>query len=200
MKTLLLGTQNRGKIEELRALLGADYLVQGLEDLGKSPPTVVEDGNSYREHALKKALAYSGWAGCPVLADDSGLEVDALGGAPGVHSAYYGGENLTWPQRWAYLLEALKPFPQEKWTARFRCVLCYVDGTSAPQFFEGVAEGRVVPSPRGDKGFGYDPILWSTDLGMTFAEAPAERKNAVSHRARALFSFRQWLDRLEPRS
>ena len=191
--TIVLGTRNAGKISELRAVLGVRWTVKGLEDFGSDIPDVVEDGDTYRENALKKATAYQKWVGLPVLADDSGLEVDALGGAPGVHSAYYGGENISWPERWAHLYRELAPHPPEKWTGRFRCVLCYVDGQHLPRFFEAVTEGHVLPRPQGNQGFGYDPILWSNDLKCSFGEASADQKNQVSHRARALHAFANWM-------
>ncbi len=192
---ILLGTTNPGKIAELRQILGDKFQVVGLADLPSPAPEVIEDGGSYRANALKKAIAYHAHSRLPVIADDSGLEVDLLQGRPGVESAYYGGLDLSWPQRWACLHAELSPFPTSQWTARFRCVICYFDGVTPAQYFEAVAPGRILPEPRGSKGFGYDPILFSEELGMSFAEATAEAKNQVSHRAKALKLLRDWLDR-----
>jgi XTP/dITP diphosphohydrolase len=189
---ILLGTQNEGKLLELRAILGEGYPLIGLSDLPASPPSVLEDGSTYRENAFKKAHAYFHHARMPVLADDSGLEVDVLNGAPGVDSAHYGGRDLSWPQRWACLQNALRPFPAETWTARFRCVLCFFDGAQTV-YFEGVASGKILEAPQGEKGFGYDPIVFSDELGMSFAQASVAEKNRVSHRARALAEFKDWL-------
>lgn len=199
-KRLLLGTQNAGKIAEMRAFLAGRYEVLGLSDLGRPVPEVVEDQDSYYEHALKKAVAYHRLSGVEVVADDSGLEVDCLGGAPGVHSADFGGEGLSWPARWDYLHRQLRGFPPERWTARFRCVICYYDGRTAPVFFEGVTQGRILPAPTGQGGFGYDPIVFSQELGMSFAQASTESKNQVSHRAKALKAFGDWLDQRGSRS
>jgi XTP/dITP diphosphohydrolase len=196
---ILLGTQNAGKVNELRAVLKSCEIV-GLADLGRPIPEVVEDGTSYYEHALKKAIAYQRLTGIPTLSDDSGLEIDCLGGAPGVDSAYFGGPDLTWPERWAYVAIQLKAFPPAKWTARFRCVLCYFDGKSVPVFFEGVTAGRILATPDGESGFGYDPIVYSSELEMSFGRASNEAKNRVSHRAKALKAFGEWLDQRGSRS
>lgn len=191
---LLLGTQNNGKLKEMRAFLGTRCEVVGLSDLGRDIPEVPENENTYYEHALKKAVSYQRLMGIPCVADDSGLEIDALGGAPGVHSATFGGVGLEWPQRWAHVLKQLKAFPPNRWTARFRCVLCFYDGKAAPLFFEGITEGRILPEPVGDRGFGYDPIVFSNELGTAFAQASIADKNRVSHRAKALKLFADWLD------
>ncbi len=197
---LLLGTQNPGKVTELRALLAGRRDVVGLADLGRAIPEVVEDGTTYYENALKKAVAYQRLSGLVVVSDDSGLEIDCLGGAPGVDSAYFGGPHLTWPQRWAYVASQVKAFPVAKWTARFRCVLCYFDGKNAPIFFEGTTEGRLLAEPDGSSGFGYDPILFSNELSMSFGRASDDAKNRVSHRAKAFKAFGEWLDQSGSRS
>lgn len=186
--TLLIGTQNAGKLVELKSLLGDQIAIQGLPE---NAPEVVEDGNTYEENARKKAEAYSHRYGLPTLADDSGLEVDVLGGAPGLYSARYGGE-LTWPARWKHLTDACRKVAPPPWTARFRCVLCLFDRGQS-HYFEGVAEGAVIAEPRGTGGFGYDPIVTIDALGKTFAEATAEEKNRVSHRALALARLQDWL-------
>ncbi len=186
---LLIGTQNPGKCAELKSLLGDHFEVRGLPE---GAPEVVEDGQTYRENALKKATAYFEKYRLPTLADDSGLEVDALAGAPGLYSARFGGTDLSWPERWAHLTGALRAISAGPWPARFRCVLCYFDGRT-PHYFEGVCEGSVIAEPRGAGGFGYDPIVRIAALEKTFAEAGADEKRRVSHRALALAAFRQWV-------
>lgn len=200
-RTIVLATGNAGKAVEFRRLLGDDFRVLTLadveRDVGAAAPAVEETGESYYENALKKALGYFAFAKrmhadgapFPVLADDSGLELDALGGLPGVYSARFGGEDLSWPARWQHLQDELQNTGTGPWPARFRCVLCYYDGVNPPLFFEGTTEGSVIPAAKGTAGFGYDPIFYSDALGGTFGEATEEKKDGVSHRARALEKF-----------
>ncbi len=188
---LALATGNPGKIAEIRALLaGLPVEVVAPERL----PEVVEDADSFRGNAEKKARAVAAALGVPALADDSGLEVDALGGAPGVRSARYAGPRASDAENNAKVLGALRGVPHERRRARFRCaaVVAAPDGRLLATG-EGMAEGRILESPRGRSGFGYDPLFLSDDLGVTFAEAGAEAKNRVSHRARALTALRQAL-------
>ncbi len=204
MNTLFLATGNLGKVAEFQKLLGQFTLShpKKAELSHMKVPHVVEDGATYFENGLKKALRYYEAYQVPVLSDDSGLEIDVLKGAPGVHAPYFGGEKLSWSERWAYTWKMLRPFPQEAWTCRFRATLCYYDGNSLPVFFEGVTEGKILPTPRGDSGFGYDPIFFSTPLGKAFGEASAEEKGTISHRAAAVQQFVKWresLDRLDAR-
>ncbi len=194
-KRILLGTQNPGKVAEFRLLLGNDYSVLGLSDCGIQVVPVPETGTTYFENSLAKAVGYQALSGLSVLADDSGLEVDALAGAPGVFSADLGGSEISWPERWAVLWQKLRSRPEAEWTARFRCVLCFYSPGAVPRFFEGVAEGKVLPTAVGSQGFGYDPIFFSNELGRGFAEATPFEKNRVSARAKALRSLREWLDR-----
>jgi non-canonical purine NTP pyrophosphatase (RdgB/HAM1 family) len=194
-RRILLGTQNLGKVQELRSLLAPEFEVIGLGDLGISLPSVEERGTTYFENALTKAVAYQKLTGDPVVADDSGLEVDALGGAPGVYSADYGGVGISWADRWSHLWAELKAFPETTWTARFRCVLCYLAPGEVPVFFQGVTHGRVLPMAQGTEGFGYDPVIFSDALGKSFGEATHVEKNRVSHRAIAFQQLRLWLDR-----
>jgi XTP/dITP diphosphohydrolase len=193
-KPLLLGTQNPGKIAEFRSLLGDKYPVQGLGDCGIQVAPLPETGATYFENSLAKALGYQALSGLAVLADDSGLEVDVLGGAPGVFTADLGGPEIPWPERWAVLWQMLRAYPEIEWTARFRCVLCFYDSGAVPRFFDGVAEGKILPLACGSNGFGYDPIFFSSELGKGFAEATQQEKNRVSARAKALRSLREWLD------
>lgn len=188
--SLLFATSNRGKLEELRTFVasrGSAVRCVIPADLGKPAPDVEETGTTYRANAWLKAQAYFAVFGVPVLADDSGLEVDALNGEPGLYSARLGGEGISWPERWGVLFGLLQGHPQP-WTARFRCVLCYFDGKS-PRYFEGTVEGHIVPVGKGVSGFGYDPIFYCPELGQTFGEATAADKDRVSHRARALEAF-----------
>jgi XTP/dITP diphosphohydrolase len=192
---LLVASNNSGKVKEFRSLLGSTFSVIGPQDSqfrDRPLPNVEENGATYYENALKKALEYHSIYSMPVLADDSGLEVDKLDGAPGVFSARYGGESISWRERWQKLFDALKPFPSESWSARFRCVLCYFDHKGGvPYFFEGVVEGRIVP-PRGDMGFGYDPIFYYPPLGRTFGELESGDKDHISHRHVAVKQFLAW--------
>ncbi len=199
MPALFLATSNLGKISEFQALLPHWKLTHPLRSEFESitPPEVIEDGVTYYENALKKALRYQEMYRRPVLADDSGLEVDGLFGAPGVFSARFGGENISWAERWQFLWTKLSVFPASEWTANFRAVLCYYNGKNPPRFFEACSAGKIISSARGGEGFGYDPIFFSTELGKTFAEASAAEKNQVSHRAKAVRAFVEWAESLD---
>lgn len=200
MKRLFIATSNSGKTRELQQQLKGRFEVL----TPKSPafssqpiPDVKEDGETYYENALKKAMAFYAAYQLPVLADDSGLEVAVIGGQPGVHSAYLGGVGISWAERWEALYRLLRPFPSSEWKACFRSILCYYDGQSVPVFFEGSTQGLILPAPRGGEGFGYDPIFFSPELHKTFGEATPEEKASVNHRIRALQRFLAWslLDR-----
>lgn len=186
MKTLLIATTNQGKFKEFEKILSPYFVC---ESLPKGIPEADEDGNTYAENAEKKARFYFEKFKTPVLSDDSGLEVEGLNGQPGVHSARFAGNIITWPERWALLLEKLGSGNR---TARFRSVLCYFDGKTA-RFFEGKTEGTILPKPEGAGGFGYDPIFYSNDLRKSFGVASAEEKNRISHRARAITQFVEWV-------
>lgn len=195
---LLLASGNAGKLEEFRILLSRKIQVVSPAERRaalnlEALPEVVEDGTTYYENALKKAVAFQRWGGGAVLSDDSGLEVTGLQGGPGVNTAYFGGREATWPERWDALRAALEGKGEEDYRARFRAVLCYFDG-SAPVFFEGTIEGRVLTEARGVNGFGFDPIFMSKEFQMPFGEMPPEYKNQVSHRAAAARAFLQWWD------
>jgi XTP/dITP diphosphohydrolase len=188
LKSLLIATHNPGKLKEFHQLLGKQFKC---ETAPADWPTPHESGSNYFENAEIKARSLYDFCGRSVLSDDSGVEIDALGGEPGLHSATFGGESLSWSERWNYVYSRVSQIPEERWTARFRCILCYFDG-GKPQFFEGITEGRLVPAPRGDKGFGYDPIFFCTVLGKTFGEASAAEKQKASHRAFAAQKFLEW--------
>jgi XTP/dITP diphosphohydrolase len=186
---IVLATRNSGKIKEIKEMLpGVDLLsTADFPDF----PEPEETGGTFFENARIKAAAVHEATGLPALADDSGIEVDALGGAPGVRSARYGGESLDDAGRCAKLLDEMKGVPEEERTARFRCVMVLypVEGGRA-YMTEGILEGVITDSPRGENGFGYDPVFLVPETGKTAAEMSAEEKNSVSHRYRALVEMK----------
>ena len=182
---MLIATHNRGKLHELAELLGdVPYELVSLGDLGIHHD-VDETGSTFEENATLKAETYCGLAGILTLADDSGLEVDALGGEPGVRSARYAGPDATDAERVKFLLGKLSGTDPETWTARFQCVIAIAKPGRVTALYSGLCEGRIVPEPRGENGFGYDPIFEFPEEGLTMAELSNERKNRVSHRAEA---------------
>ncbi len=191
MPQLLLASNNQGKLREIRALL-ADIPVEIVtpSQLGVSLK-VEESGGTYAENAALKGIAYARELGLLTMADDSGLEVDALDGAPGVQSARYAPKpGATDADRRAYLLRNLADKPRP-WTARFRCVVVLVlppdeAAHDAVNYAEGVCPGEIIPEERGTNGFGYDPVFLLPELGRTMAELSMDEKNGLSHRARAL--------------
>jgi XTP/dITP diphosphohydrolase len=188
---LVFATRNRGKVVELRALLSdLDIEVLSLDQVAHPVPEVVEDGDTFAANAAKKALAVSRATGLPALADDSGLEVDALAGAPGVRSARYAGEHASDAENNAGLLTALAEVPAERRSARFRSCLALADtaGDLGERVLtaEGACEGYILAAPRGTGGFGYDPLFHAPEVGATFAELGVGTKNDHSHRARAM--------------
>ena len=191
--TLVIATMNRGKFREFSELL-AD-LPMRLKSLAEFPgaPAVREDADTYLANAVNKAVSIARWSHCAVLADDSGLEVDALGGAPGVHSARYAGERQDSQANVGKLLGALNGIALQRRGARFRCVIVVACPDGATLTAEGACEGYISEMPRGSHGFGYDPVFVDHPSGLTFAEMPAERKHQVSHRARACRMLRRTL-------
>ncbi|MBC7265086.1 MAG: XTP/dITP diphosphatase [Chloroflexi bacterium] len=193
---LLIATGNPGKVREYAALLAGLNLTLVLpSDLGLLEK-VEESGLSYAQNALRKAMAYARASGMWTLADDSGLEVDALNGAPGVHSARYAGPQASDQDRYRLLLRNLKGVPEERRTARFRCAIALASPTGEAHVREGTCEGRIATEPSGSGGFGYDPVFYLPEVGCTMAELPAETKNRISHRARAAMKIREVLTRL----
>lgn len=194
-RRLVFATRNAGKLTELRLLL-ADLsgAIEVLSALDLALPEVVEDAPTFAGNAAKKAREVSVWTGLPSLADDSGLEVDALGGAPGVISARYAGPEQDDRRNNDKLLAELKGVPPERRTARFRSALALADATGplADRLLtsDGVCEGVILTAPRGTGGFGYDPLFFAPELGCTFAEAGNGPKNHFSHRARAMKAIR----------
>ncbi|MGH9831559.1 MAG: RdgB/HAM1 family non-canonical purine NTP pyrophosphatase [Blastocatellia bacterium] len=196
MTTLLIATTNNGKVAEIASLLeGLDCRVIGLADLPQIPPAVEETGTMFVANALIKAEYYHALTGLVTLADDSGLEVDALDGRPGVYSARYGGEGLSSAGQIALLLEEMKDVPEERRPAKFVCSIALV-GPQFHQTFEGRCEGRIARAPRGEGGFGYDPIFIDAESGCTFAELSREEKATRSHRGKALRAAREFLETL----
>lgn len=191
MTRLVVATLNAGKVREFQEALGTAFeLVTAAEaGVGAFPD---ETGASYEENALIKAGHVAAASGLPALADDSGLEVDALGGAPGVYTARFGGPGLTDGERMAHLLQRIRHVPDPARTARFVCAIVLATPAGAVEAFRGVSEGRILQGPRGAGGFGYDPIFGSNELGLSFAEAGIAQKRRVSHRGRALAAFREW--------
>ena len=174
-------------------LSGIPFRILSLGDFPRVtlPP---EGESSYADNALGKARAVAAATGELALADDSGIEVDALGGGPGVLSARYGGPELSDPQRCQVMLREMTGVPRERRTARFRCFIAVVDPERRHEAtLEGVVEGMLLETPRGEGGFGYDPLFFYPPLGRTFAELAPEEKNRVSHRARAVAQARAWL-------
>lgn len=185
-RSILIATRNRGKLREIRDVM-KDLPVTWLT-LDDVPyvPTAVESADTFAGNAAQKARHYSTAAGLWTLADDSGLEVDALNGAPGIHSARYAGFPRDDDANNRKLIRELSGVPAADRTARFRCAVALADGDRILATAEGTVEGRVVDDPRGDNGFGYDPHFWVPDYGMTAAEMPPALKNRISHRGRAL--------------
>ncbi len=193
MSILLLASNNQGKLVEIQALLqnmGFELLTPDMLGIKMQ---VEEDGRTYAENAARKAVAYANASGLLTLGDDSGLEVDALGGAPGLYSARFSPKTgATDADRRAYLLERLSGIP-EPWTARFRCVIALAAPGGELFFTEGICPGQVISEERGQNGFGYDPIFLLTELGKTMAELNMSEKNQLSHRARAIMAARSLL-------
>lgn len=191
---LVVATRNGGKSREIREFL-KDFPVEikDLNDFGPIPEAV-EDGATFDENAYKKASLTAKVLGFPALADDSGLEVEALGGEPGVHSARYAGAKATDEQNNARLLEALKGKTHRK--ARFCCVLSLAVPSGPALTYEATCEGEIAEVPRGQQGFGYDPLFYYPPLAKTFAELSIAEKSQVSHRGKALKAFRSEFDKV----
>lgn len=196
MKKLLIATNNKGKVLELQELL----IVSGIEFVTPAQINlqleVEEDGSTYQENAGKKAIAFAQASGLISLADDSGLEVDALGGAPGLYSARYSPKpGATDKDRRDFLLENLKDKPRP-WKAHFHATIAVAKPNGEIEFAEGNCYGEIIPEERGTGGFGYDPIFFMTDLGKTMAELEMEEKNRLSHRALAVLAAMPILKRM----
>jgi len=192
---LLVATRNPGKVRELADMLDdqtIDWL--GLDDIALAHK-VAETGTTFAQNAILKAEEYAAASGLLTLADDSGLEVDALGGRPGVHTARFGGPELTPEQRYRLLLRELTGVVAADRTARFRCVVALADPAGLLGTAEGVCEGMIAPAPAGDGGFGYDPVFLLPDRQKTMAQLPAAEKHLISHRGRAFANITPLLRR-----
>lgn len=190
---LLIATHNRGKLTEYQEML-ADLPLElvTLDDVGIRDD-VEETGATFAENARVKAVEYARRSGLLTLADDSGLEVDALGGEPGVRSKRYAGENKSDPERIAFLLDKLRGVPRDQRRARFRCAIAIGSPRGEVREGDGACEGVIEFAPRGTNGFGYDPVFLFPERGLTMAELSSEEKNRISHRARATEQARKIL-------
>ena len=189
---LLLASANQGKLRELRTILGGlGVELVGLAEAGLGePPEVEETGETFLENALLKGRAYAAWSGLAAVADDSGLEVDALGGAPGVRSARYAGQGASDQANLDKLLAAMAGVPPERRAARFRCAAVLVDPQVGERHAEAAWEGRILDTPRGSGGFGYDPVFLPGGWDRTSAEVDQATKDAASHRGKAFRALR----------
>jgi len=192
--TLVIASGNPGKMAEIRDLLaGFPVYIKNLGDFGPIPP-VVEDGETFDENAYKKASFVSRALGLPALADDSGLVVEALDGAPGIYSARYAGENASDIQRCSKLLAEMKGKTNRQ--AAFECVISIAVPTGAALTYEARCEGLLLETPAGENGFGYDPVFYYPPLKKTFAELTREQKSRVSHRGKALGQLKDEFDKV----
>jgi XTP/dITP diphosphohydrolase len=190
--SILIGTANQGKFAEFEALFTElPYQLISLENV-EINEVVEETGSTFWENAIIKAEHYSKLSGRLTIADDSGLEVDILGGEPGVFSARYAGEDATDNQNVNFLLNRLKRF-KRPWIARFRCVIAIAHPNLDTRTFDGICEGEVIPKILGQNGFGYDPIFWIHQLNQTLAQLSSEEKNSISHRGLAALKVQEFL-------
>lgn len=183
---VVLATRNAGKVREIEDILaphGFEVIsLQEFPEIGE----IIEDGSTFKENAMIKATTVAGYTGLIALADDSGLEVDALDGAPGIHSSRFAGEEKDDQANNRKLLELISDIPAEQRTARFKCVVAIAEPDGWVHLAEGSCEGIIINEPRGEGGFGYDPLFYVPDYDKTFAELDPAIKNKISHRARAL--------------
>ena len=192
----MLATRNPDKCAELAALLGdLGIKIRTLADFPDAPE-VVEDGDTCRANAVKKAIAIARHTGLPAVADDTGLEVEALGGRPGVHAARYAGERATYEDNWRKLIRELEGVPRQRRRARFITVAAVATPSARVEVAEGMLEGLIAEAPAGAQGFGYDPIFVVPQLGKTLAQLAPGEKNRISHRARAFSKVREILLKL----
>jgi XTP/dITP diphosphohydrolase len=195
---LLVATRNRNKVREIGQLLDGVPLQLTTLDAWPQVETPPETGRTFEENARTKALYYAAATHELTVAEDSGLEIDALAGAPGVESARYGGEDSTYRQKFELIYDALRARPDAARTARFVCAVALVSNGRVLFETRGSVEGLIAPAPAGDRGFGYDPIFFYPPYGCTLAEATAEQKAAVSHRGEAFRALRRFLETTLP--
>lgn len=191
---IVIASRNAAKIREIKQICGDLPNIEwsSTSDFPRAP-VVIENGRTYRENAEKKALEIARFTKCRVLADDSGIEVDALGGRPGLFSARYAREEATDMENNARLLKELKDIPEKDRTARYRAVVVLAEEGNVLCVGEGICEGRIAFAPKGAGGFGYDPLFFLPGHGKIMAEVPPELKNQISHRAQALIHIREFL-------
>jgi XTP/dITP diphosphohydrolase len=194
MRALLLATTNEHKLSEYRTILRElPFTLLSLRDV-RLDMDVEETGTTFAENALLKARAYAQAANMLALADDSGLEIDALGGAPGIYSARFAGRETPYAERFRLILARLQDVPVSQRTARFRCAIALAEPSGYTRVVEGTIEGLIAESPRGENGFGYDPIFLVPEYGQTTAEMAPEEKHRISHRGRAAEAARRLLE------
>lgn len=194
MRTLLLATTNEHKLGEFRTIFrDLPFTLLSLRDV-RIDMDVEETGTTFAENALLKAHAYAQAANMLALADDSGLEIDALGGAPGIYSARFAGRETSYEERFRLIFARLQDVPREQRTARFRCAIALVEPAGYERVIEGTIEGVIADEPRGKNGFGYDPIFLVPEFGRTTAEMAPEEKHRISHRGRAAEAARRLLE------
>lgn len=197
IRELVLATRNRHKGEELAALLGDLGIKIRTLDEFPDAPEVIEDGNTCEANAVKKARAIAEFTGLPTVADDTGLEVDALGGRPGVYAARYAGENATYEDNCRKLLRELMGVPRERRTARFLTVAAVALPSDGIRVAQGTLNGVIAEEASGTLGFGYDPVFLIPELGKTLAQLTADQKNTISHRAKAFIQAKDLLREME---
>jgi XTP/dITP diphosphohydrolase len=193
-RPLVIATRNKGKIDEFQSLFsGLPIVIKSLNDFGPTPEPV-EDGKTFEDNAYKKAHLTARVLGFPALADDSGLVVEALGGQPGVHSARYAGEGAGDEEKIRKLLKAMEGVKDRR--AAFECVIAIAVPRGPALIYEGRCEGEITRDPRGNSGFGYDPVFFYKPMGRTFAELSREEKNRVSHRGKAMATLLAEFDKV----
>ena len=194
METIIFATKNKGKIKEINEILAdMDVNVISMEEAGITID-VVEDGKTFEENAMKKAVQVMEIGGKITLSDDSGLEIDYMDKAPGIYSARFSGEDANDEKNNQKLLELVRD--QANRAARFVCALVLANGGREKLYVEEYAEGRIIDEPRGENGFGYDPLFYVEEYGQTFAQIPSEVKNKISHRAKALDKLKKEVEKL----
>ncbi|HIV85817.1 MAG TPA: RdgB/HAM1 family non-canonical purine NTP pyrophosphatase [Candidatus Monoglobus merdigallinarum] len=191
MKKYVLASQNKHKAEEIKQILGSDYEIITIGEAGIKNIEIIEDGLTFEENAVKKAAAVYERCKLPTIADDSGLCVDYLDGAPGVYTARYAGENASDSENIKKLLRALSGAAPEQRGAKFVCVIACIEDGGAPRLYRGECPGFIAESESGRSGFGYDPVFFLPEYNKTLAELPPEQKNRLSHRYRALCEFKK---------
>lgn len=196
LKEIVVATHNQHKMDEISAILSGPAVRLIPISAYPDAPALKEEGATYAENAIQKALTVARFTGKWALGDDTGLEVDALNGQPGLYSARFAGEGVTFADNKRKLLERMATVPREKRTATFRTILALVSPSGETHRAEGVLHGMIAEAERGTRGFGYDALFYLPDLGRTVAELSTEEKNRLSHRARALEQVKQYLEKM----